>query len=622
MDDGSKHVDLAEERAKSEKNRQEEKITENDAGKSEKEKILRETGKEISSKSASKTVDGSAIKGTNGTGETMRGTSSEKATSRRPSKDERRKRSSGKRLGDKDFLVGKVLGTGAFSKVLQVRQKGKENCQYAMKIIEKKFVERHKKTAVVMMERNVLMRLSHPNVVKLHVAFRNEKFLFFGLDLCENGTLLDIIVSHRKDREASGIDDEACTLTDTKFYTLELVRVLEYIHGEGVIHRDLKPENILIKKNGHIMLADFGTAKDEHSKRRCNTFCGTAEYVSPEVLRDEEATAAADYWAVGCILYQLYIGRPPFRGHSDMGTFEMITNHRPKDGQREFAFPSRCGTQMRSVLDAIFCQNPKLRLCGRELRAHPFFFAKRKKSSCLAAIGILMSRCSSFARLNVADRSRPLVRVSAYVLCVDADKDILTARAPTLPKKLASRQLPEISDDAGSLSDFEIVLAKREMEEVVHQHQLGGLMKLEASAPTTPPSTLPLATPHIDVWQKYLFKNEQIVLSGLVVKKRYRFTDISAKNRHLILTDQPRLIYLDPETNLKRGEIPWSEKDLEVVLKDEPGSFDICTPHRTYILRDMLGDAKRWQSAIHALLGRAPTPRHSHSSSTGSLWWW
>ena len=162
------------------------------------------------------------------------------STQERHSTSSTSKRPRSKRVTDKDFLVGAVLGDGAFSKVLQVQQivdtksadgtQTTRGRQFAMKIVEKKFIERHKKIAVVMMERNVLMRLSHPNVVKLHVAFKNDRFLFFGLDLCQKGTLLGLIVARRKECEARGLKDEACGLDDTKFYTLEIIdKIVEVI---------------------------------------------------------------------------------------------------------------------------------------------------------------------------------------------------------------------------------------------------------------------------------------------------------------------------------------------------------------------------------------------------------
>ena len=529
-----------------------------------------------------------------------------------------RKRHSSKKLTALDFYVGAVLGEGAFSKVLQVKQKSEndeiEGKEYAVKIVEKNFVTKHKKTAVVMMERNILMRLNHPNVVKLHFTFRNQRFLFFGLDLCHKGNLLNVIINRRKEKENAKIKDSALDIKDVRFYGLEMVAVLEYIHSQGVIHRDLKPENILIKNDGHLMLADFGTAKDERSKKRCNTFCGTAEYVSPEVLRDEEATCAADYWAAGCILYQMYHGHPPFRGLNDMATFELITTH--KASNRQFEYPSNSPSYLRSALDSVFVQDPKRRLCGKALRSHSLFWGIRR-----SVITMLMCLQRKITCLSIFREAHVQRHILAYIFTRNVESEILEAKAPSLPTAMAMRRLPKITPESGLLEKFELVLARREMREAYEDSDtIENLMdddegKEERDFNDLSTTALRPKSEHIDSWQKHLDENETIVLSSLVVKKRYRFTDVSSKHRHLILTDKPRIMYLNPETAEKRGEIPWSD-DMSVDLKLEiPGGFDIKTPHRTYYLRDMLGNAQRWKDAIYKALGR----KDSVSSSTRSL---
>jgi len=552
-----------------------------------------------------------------------------------------RRRYSSKKLTAMDFYVGTVLGEGAFSKVLHVKQKSErdeiEGKEYAVKIVEKNFVTKHKKTAVVMMERNVLMRLNHPNVVKLHFTFRNKRFLFFGLDLCERGNLLNVITHRRKEKEDANMKDSALDMEDLRFYGLEMLAVLEYIHSEGIIHRDLKPENILIKNDRHLMLADFGTAKDERSKKRCNTFCGTAEYVSPEVLRDEEATCAADYWAAGCILYQMYHGHPPFRGLNDMATFELITTHDASN--RQFQYPSNSPKCLRSALDSIFVQDPKRRLGGKALRSHPLFLQNTATTTSSSSLTTMMClqrvlNCSSILREVSIQK-----HILSFILTRDVEREILKAEAPALPKMMISRTLAKITPESGLLEKFELVLARREMREVYEDsNMIENLMEddeVEKTEEENHVDSTPGLRPkseHIDSWQKHLDENETIILSGLVVKKRYRFVEISSKHRHLLLTDKPRLMYLNPETSEKRGEIPWSD-DMAVDLKmDVPGGFDIKTPHRTYYLRDMLGDAKRWKDAIYKALGRKDSVSSPHSprgstsetaSSSSSLFnWW
>lgn len=199
--------------------------------------------------------------------------------------------------------------------------------------------------------------------------------------------------------------------------------------------------------------------------------------------------------------------------------------------------------------------------------------------------------------------------------------------APALPASVHALELPKITADSGSLADFELVLAQREMDAMMSS--LSEPMDMEDAASDadadspTPSKVSAAAVTVLDAWDAFLNPGEKVLLNGLVVKKRYRFTDISSKNRQLLLTDTPRLIYLDPEKNILKGEIPWSA-DLEVVLKPldtEAGLFDVCTPDRTYYLRDMHGNATRWSDAIYQQLGRVPRSPTLHMTASRASWW-
>lgn len=208
-----------------------------------------------------------------------------------------------------DFKFGKILGEGAFSTVVLAREQstGKE---YATKILEKRHIIKENKVPYVTRERDIMSRLDHPFFVKLYFTFQDEEKLYFGLSYAKNGELLKYI---RK----QGSFDENCT----RFYSAEIVSALEYLHEIGIIHRDLKPENILLSEDMHIRITDFGTAKvlsSDNKKVRANSFVGTAQYVSPELLTDKSACKSSDLWALGCIIYQLVAGLPPFRAGNEL----------------------------------------------------------------------------------------------------------------------------------------------------------------------------------------------------------------------------------------------------------------------------------------------------------------
>uniref|UniRef100_A0AAZ3RE54 3-phosphoinositide-dependent protein kinase 1 n=1 Tax=Oncorhynchus tshawytscha TaxID=74940 RepID=A0AAZ3RE54_ONCTS len=148
-----------------------------------------------------------------------------------------------------DFKFGKILGEGSFSTVVLARERATAK-EYAIKILEKRYIMKENKAQYVKRERDVMSNLDHPFFVKLYFTFQDDEKLYFGLSYAKNGELLKYI---RK----IGSFDETCT----RFYSAEIVCALEYLHEKGIIHRDLKPENILLSEDMHIQITDFGTAK-------------------------------------------------------------------------------------------------------------------------------------------------------------------------------------------------------------------------------------------------------------------------------------------------------------------------------------------------------------------------
>eukprot|EP01105_Mastigella_eilhardi_P002289 TRINITY_DN1279_c0_g1_i2.p1 TRINITY_DN1279_c0_g1~~TRINITY_DN1279_c0_g1_i2.p1 ORF type:complete len:362 (+),score=80.51 TRINITY_DN1279_c0_g1_i2:35-1087(+) len=254
-----------------------------------------------------------------------------------------------------DFELGRVLGQGSFGAVVQAIDKETRK-EVAMKIMEKNHILRQNKQKYVITERDILTLLDHPNIIKLYCTFRSESSLHYVFELCPNGELLSLIQKHKSFDEAT-----------TKFYVAEIVNALEHLHSKGIVHRDLKPENLLLDANWHLKLIDFGTAKNlkqtaeeaskEPEKPRVNSFVGTAEYVSPEILNAQVDLigTSADLWALGCITYFMISGRYPFRGKSEMLTFQRIT-------QRDLTFPPNFPPIIRDFVDKLCVLDPHKRL--------------------------------------------------------------------------------------------------------------------------------------------------------------------------------------------------------------------------------------------------------------------
>lgn len=213
-------------------------------------------------------------------------------------------------VSPKDFSLLKVIGMGAFGKVLQVRNKRSKKT-LAMKVISKRLLRRKVGYIEnVQAERNILTRIRHPFVVTMHCSFQSREKLFIIMDFLAGGELF-----LRLGREGIFREETAA------FYLAEIILALDYLHLHGVLHRDLKPENILLGSDGHVCLTDFGLAKDfsgqggfqtEEDDSRALTVCGTQEYMAPEMIARKGYGRAADYWSLGCIAYEMLSGLPPF----------------------------------------------------------------------------------------------------------------------------------------------------------------------------------------------------------------------------------------------------------------------------------------------------------------------
>lgn len=268
------------------------------------------------------------------------------------------------------FEILAEIGQGSFGQVVKAK-KIDSNDIFAIKIVEKAHLKRENKVKQAHVEKNLLLKLrSHPGIIKLHYTFQDTQCLYFVLELCENGDLVSLI------SRLSVLPYDLAVQ-----YASELVATLEYLRANQVAHRDLKPENILISSSGHIRIVDFGSARDYTNEEekgavlRRNTFVGTAEYVSPEVLADQEVGPPVDLWALGCILYQMLVGHPPFTAKNDYLIFEQIRNLSVK-------YPDTMPPAAVDLIRKLLVLNPRARLGAGEpgtatdfeaLKTHQFF---------------------------------------------------------------------------------------------------------------------------------------------------------------------------------------------------------------------------------------------------------
>lgn len=209
------------------------------------------------------------------------------------------------RVGPNDFEVLRLVGKGTFGQVYQVRKHDTRRI-YAMKILSKKTVVAKKEIAHTLGERDILVRtaLTHSQfIVGLKFSFQTATDLYLVTDYMSGGELFWHLQKEGKFNEARA-----------KFYIAELIIALDHLHESGIVYRDLKPENILLDANGHIALCDFGLSKANLSTDgTTNTFCGTTEYLAPEVLLDDAGyTKMVDFWSLGVLVFEMCCGWSPF----------------------------------------------------------------------------------------------------------------------------------------------------------------------------------------------------------------------------------------------------------------------------------------------------------------------
>jgi serine/threonine protein kinase len=256
------------------------------------------------------------------------------------------------------FDMISVLGQGSFGQVILVRKKD-TGVLYAMKVLQKKNLVARRQVEHTRSERNVLEQMAGvPFIVNVRYAFQTHDKLYLVLDFAQGGELF----FHLK--KLGRFNQRA-----VQFYAAQMVLALENVHKLDVIYRDLKPENVLLDKDGYICLTDFGLSKEgvQGDDEGTSTFCGTPEYLAPEVLKEGSAHGkAVDWWAMGTLLYEMLHGLPPFYSQNVAEMYDKIQNER-------LVFPKHFQPNTRSFLAGLLERDPAQRFDVYQIKAHPFF---------------------------------------------------------------------------------------------------------------------------------------------------------------------------------------------------------------------------------------------------------
>ena len=501
---------------------------------------------------------------------------------------------------EEDFYFGRVIGEGAFSTVYLCKEVNNQK-EYAIKVCNKNLIMREKKTKAIMREKEAMLKLlsewspTAPYFVRLYATFKNEENLYFVLSYAKRGDMLKFI----KKMAAKEVDV-------TQFYAAELVQAIEHLHRLNIIHRDLKPENILLSSDMHILVTDFGSAKiiseaeDECESStvsglegpatvRRNSFVGTAQYVSPEILTNSGSSKASDLWALGCIIYQMVTGIPPFQAQNEYLIFQKVScyNHITSSTifmiffqiqNLEYSFHDGFDSVARDLVEKLLVINPQSRLGAGDspgdycsLKSHPFFHSINFHS--------LHNTTPPHIQPFVGDPHQ---------------EDPIWSRHPDMGPGMGTTEMSrilrdQIGDSSREDSDLELedgddVSLNSEGSCIPPSGNIGDLSDLERSR---------LLDKQSKTNEFHQFVEGNLILKqGILNKKK----GLWSRRRMFLLTEGPRLFYVDPKEKVLKGEIPWSH-DMKTEMKNFQ-IFFVHTPNRVYYLIDPTSYAAKWCEAI------------------------
>eukprot|EP00755_Sulcionema_specki_P019875 Sspe_Gene.70559::Locus_41665_Transcript_1_1_Confidence_1.000_Length_1360::g.70559::m.70559/K06276/PDPK1; 3-phosphoinositide dependent protein kinase-1 len=384
--------------------------------------------------------------------------------------------------GDFDIDMKTPIGDGAYATVYKgVNKHTKE--EVAVKVMQKTCSSKQSSFVNIELERDIMLTLDHPNIVNLVAHWERDSKVFFVLEFCGGGELFKYMQKY----------DLSHMPMIAPHFVGEMVLALEYLQGQKVLHRDLKPENILLTSDFHVKVADFGTACRVTNDAEVSKFTGTAQYMAPELLKDGGGRACyeSDLWALGCIIYQLFTGHPPFGGSTNYLIFQNILENNPD-------YPPVLSENAKDLIAELLQHKPE----------------KRLGSPARGGFAVLKQHVF-FKNVNWTN------------------------------------------------------LHQMEVKSHVHHN-------------------------HSKDYASFLLSGEEVVYASEVIKTRHL---ISKKKRNLVLTNYPRLFYVEPGQSVVKDHVEWSEG-----LYAEPKSrteFKVVTKNRVYDFEDLAGHAHLWSSKIN-----------------------
>lgn len=256
-----------------------------------------------------------------------------------------------------DLKKGRQLGRGYFGEVFECKRKTDlEGDSWAVKKVPIAIIQQHNLSEQMDREIAILRSLRHKHIVELHFDFRDSTHIYLGMQFAQGGGMFDKLSKAGK-----------FSYEQSAQYFYETCDALEYIHNlpEKIVHRDIKPENILLDKEGHVKLADFGWSNIMDNATLRVTFCGTPDYLAPEMIRGEGHNETLDMWCMGVLLYEMTVGKSPFGASTQEQTCRLIL-------QVDLRFPATYDADAQDVVRSLCKLKPEQRLTAGKAKAHAF----------------------------------------------------------------------------------------------------------------------------------------------------------------------------------------------------------------------------------------------------------
>ena len=264
-----------------------------------------------------------------------------------------------------DFIRDKnPLGKGAFGEVWKVTHENSKKV-YCIKMMTKRDIFEQKLINQINKEIGIMYNINHPYSVKLYNHFEDNEKLYLIMELASNGNLYNFIQNNK--------NQKIKTKEMIKKIIIQVIEIIKYLHSLDIIYRDIKPENILLDKDYNVKLCDYGWASYLSKGQFCSAYCGTPEYVSPEVIKKYPYNEKVDIWGIGVLIFELVFGYPPFTSNFNEDRFNNIKEGKinwPKDLN---------DMELKDLIEKILKVNPKDRISLDEIEKHQWLFDTYKK---------------------------------------------------------------------------------------------------------------------------------------------------------------------------------------------------------------------------------------------------